>query len=146
MRSCDLIISTNIARILRRFISLQPQEGVLQLVAWKFCNSSNIRWDMSFQRWGWWQVAWWTQRSDLNISVNISRIFTQINAFEPNNRVLQLVSWKFLNISNICGDMGSERLGSGTPRASAGLKPTHCFSFVLYFWSATYRSICYRYQ
>jgi len=72
MRICDLIISTNIARILLRFILLQPQEGALQLV-----------------------------------------------------------SWKFLNISNIRGDMGSERLGSGTPRASAGLKPTHCFSFVL---------------
>jgi len=27
--------------------------------------------------------------------------------------------------------MGSERLGSGTSRASVGLKPTHCFSFVL---------------
>ena len=61
MRICDLIISTNIARILRRFKSLQPQEEALQLVAWKFCNSSNICWDMSFQRWGWWQVAWWTR-------------------------------------------------------------------------------------
>ena len=27
--------------------------------------------------------------------------------------------------------MGSERLGFGTSRASVGLKPTHCFSFVL---------------
>ena len=142
----DLNIPVNISRILDLIAALKRQDQDLQLVVWNFFDNSNIRWDMSSQRWDWWQGAWWMQRSDLDISVNICRILPQISAFEPSKWAWQLSKVKFLNISNIGGDMGSERLGSGTSRASVGLKPRPLFLFCVEYWSATYRSICYCYQ